>query len=154
MTRFALFAPLLVSACTAPAMKPPSLLPRAIEAIRIDDAPVSAAAGAPAAVSAETTAAIVRLLAQADAGEQAQLKVLAANRRELAGRRAAEGSEAWIAAQTALSALEAARIPTLDAASELDRLDLAAEATADQAALAAAKVRVQAILDREDARAR
>lgn len=153
MMRFALALPVLLSAC-APAGNPPSLLPRPAEKIRIDDPPVENTGTAAATASAEAQAAIARLLAQAEQGEAAQVKVLAANRGALAGRSAAAGSEAYIAAQVALAALESARIPTLDAMAELDRLGAAADSSTDAAAYAAAQVKVQAILDRQDARAR
>ncbi|CAM3220036.1 hypothetical protein SPAN111604_11195 [Sphingomonas antarctica] len=154
MNRVALALPIILAACTPSGPPPPSLLPRAAEKVRIDDPPGETAGVVAAQASTATQADIVRLLAQADAGEAAQVKVYAANRAALGGLTAASGSEAYVAAQTALSALESARIPTLDALSELDRLALAAESSADAAALTAAQAKVQAILDRQDARLR
>lgn len=151
----AVFAPLLILAACAPAgPPPPSLLPRPAEKMRIDDPPADNVGTVAEAATPETQATITRLLAQAQAGEEAQLKVYTANRGVLAGLSAAPGSEAYIAAQTALSAIESARIPTLDAIAELDRLALNAESSADAAALTAAQARVQALLDRQDTRLR
>ncbi len=150
MNRLALVLPLVLAAC-APAGSPPSLLPRPAEKIRIDDPPADAPGLVATEASSETQAAIARLLAKADAGEDAQLKVYAANRGALAGLNAPTGSEAYITAQTALSALESARIPTLDAVGELDRLAAAADSSADAAALTAAQAQVQAMLDRQNA---
>ena len=154
MNRVALALPLILAACAQSGPPPPSLLPRAAEKMRIDDPPSEATGVAAAEASAATQADIARLLAQADAGEAAQLKVYTANRGALSGLNAAAGSESYVAAQTALSALESARIPTLDAMSELDRLALAADTSADAGALTAAQARVQAILDRQDVRLR
>lgn len=154
MNRAALALPLILAACAPAGPPPPSLLPRPAEKIRIDDPPADNAGVAAEAASADTQAAVTRLLAQAQAGEDAQLKAYTANRSALAGLNAAPGSEAYIAAQTALSAVESARIPTLDAIAELDRLVLNAENSADAAALNAAQAKVQAMLDRQDARLR
>ena len=154
MNRVALALPLVLAACAPAGPPPPSLLPRPAEKMRIDDPPVETKGVVASDVSADTTAAITRLLAQADEGETAQLKLYTADRAALGGVSAAPGSEAYIAAQTALSALESARIPTLDAIAELDRLALNAESSADAAGLAAAQAKVQAILDRQDARLR
>lgn len=154
MNRVALALPLVLAACAPAGPPPPSLLPRPAEKMRIDDPPAETAGIAKDDTSADTTAAITRLLAQADEGEAAQLKVYTANRGALSGLRSSPGNEAYIAAQTALSALESARIPTLDAIGELDRLALNAESSADAAALTAAQAKVQAILDRQDTRLR
>lgn len=152
MNRAALALPLILAACAPSGPPPPSLLPRPAEKIRIDDPPTDNAGIAADAASPETQETITRLLAQAQAGEEAQLKAYTANRGALAGLNAAPGSEAYTAAQTALSALESARIPTLDAIAELDRLALNADSTADVAALSAAQAKVQAMLDRQDTR--
>ena len=154
MNRAALALPLILAACAPAGPPPPSLLPRPAEKIRIDDPPVNDAGVAAEAASPSTQEAITRLFAQAQEGEEAQLKVYTANRGALAGLSAAPGSEAYISAQTALSAIESARIPTLDAVAELDRLALNAESSADAAALTAAQAKVQAMLDRQDARLR
>ena len=154
MNRAALALPLILAACAPSGPPPPSLLPRPAEKIRIDDPPADNVGTVAAAASPETQAAITRLLAQAQDGEDAQVKAYAANRAALAGLKAAPGSEAYVAAQTALSALESARIPTLDAIAELDRLALNAESSADAAALTSAQVKVQALLDRQDSRLR
>ena len=154
MNRIAISLPLMLAACAPAGPPPPSLLPRPAEKMRIDDPPAEAAGPTVSEASPETQATITRLLAQAELGEAAQLKVYTANRSALVGLRAAEGSEAYITGQTALSAIESARIPTLDALSELDRLALNADSTPDAAALMAAQASVQAMLDRQDARLR
>ena len=154
MNRAVLALPLILAACAPSGPPPPSLLPRPAEKMRIDDPPVDNIGTAADAASTETQATITRLLAQAQAGEDAQLKVYTANRGALAGLNTAPGSEAYVAAQTALSAVESARIPTLDAIAELDRLALNADNSADAAALTAAQAKVQALLDRQDTRLR
>jgi hypothetical protein len=154
MNRAALALPLILAACAPSGPPPPSLLPRPAEKMRIDDPPVDKAGTAAEAASPETREAIARLLKQAQDGEDAQLKVYEANRGALAGLRAAPDSEAYVAGQTALSAIQSVRIPTLDAIAELDRLALNAESSADAAALMAAQAQVQALLDRQDARLR
>jgi hypothetical protein len=154
MNRAAFALPLILAACAPSGPKPPSLLPRPAEKIRIDDPAMDNVGTAAEAASSDTQVAITRLLAQAQAGEDAQLKVYTANRGALAGLNAAPGSEAYVAAQTALSAVESARIPTLDAIAELDRLALNADSSADAAALTAAQAKVQALLDRQDSRLR
>lgn len=154
MNRVALALPLILAACAPSGPPPPSLLPRPAEKIRIDDPPGENVGTAAETASPGTQAEIARLLKQAQDGEDAQLKVYNANRGALAGLNAAPGSERYIAAQTALSALQSARIPTLDAIAELDRLSLNAESTADATALAAAQTKVQALLDAQDARLR
>ncbi len=156
MTRTApaLLLILILAACAPSGPPPPSLLPRPAEKVRIDDPPADKVGVAAETASPDTQAAITRLLAQAQAGEDAQIKAYTANRGALAGLSAAPGSEAYIAAQTALSAMESARIPTLDAIAEFDRLALSAQSSADAAALNAAQAKVQATLDRQDARLR
>lgn len=63
------------------------------------------------------------------------------------------GSESWVAAQQAVSRLEAARARTMAAAAELERLSLARAdlptSAADQEALAAAIAEVSAIATRQ-----
>jgi hypothetical protein len=154
MNRTALALPLILAACAPAGPKPPSLLPRPIEKLRIDDPAVETVGTQAAAASPQTQTAITRLLKQAQDGENEQLKVYTANRNALAGLSAAPGSERYVAAQTALSAVQSARIPTLDAIAELDRLALNTESSADAAALLAAQAQVQKLIDAQDARLR
>lgn len=154
MNRVAFALPLILAACAPSGPPPPSLLPRPAEKMRIDDPPTDKVGTMAEAASTDTQAAITRLLALAETGEATQMKVYTANRGALAGLKAAPSSEAYAAAQTALSAVQSARIPTLDAIAELDRLALNAESSADAAALTAAQAKVQAMLDRQDVRLR
>lgn len=148
----------------------PSLAPRAVERELSGNPPPpclppgSAAPaptpGAPAAVAVavaddpELGARIAALLAEARRGERAFSALLA--RAQASARRAgAAGSEAWIAAQQDVSRLEAARAPTVDALTELDRLALArsdaaiSEADRNRLVAAAEEVRRLAEAQRE-----
>jgi hypothetical protein len=105
----------------------PSLARRPIERTVLD--PVQPVAGTPAAaavpqpVSASLSDALAALARDADGGERAfRAEVAAARSVIAAGSGAATGSEAWAAAQVALSRLEAVRAPTIVALAELDRL--------------------------------
>jgi len=68
-----------------------------------------------------------------------------------AGKGASEGSEAWIAGQTALSGLDAAKGPVRDAAGTIDalRIDPAHAGTGDRAAIEAAAAEIAAMADEE-----
>ena len=98
---------------------PPSLLPRAAEAIDprlpverpLNDRPVNAALAAK----------LAELIRQARAGDAA-FGPAAAEAERLAGAAGAAQSESWIAAQVALSAAIAARDPTARAIGDIDAI--------------------------------
>ena len=117
---------------------------------------------APAARPLDSTLAsrIAALLAEATAGDADFAKVETSSSSALtAGRKAPEGSEAWIGAQTAQSALEVARQRTAAALAEIDSLVVAqAESTARDPSkgglseLQAAQAVVEAMVNRQTAR--
>ena len=135
----------------------PSLAPRAIE--RIDSTapapPCLAATQAPAqpqlpepapvANDPQIAARIGELLGGARQGGR-EFAVALARAKASVARAGAAGSEPWIAAQSDISVLEAARARTSDAAAELDRLLLARSeqptSESDQEALRAASAEV------------
>lgn len=124
----------------------PSLAPRAVEGS------AAAAAAPPQSAPADPAldARVASLAAQAAAGHAAFEKTAAQACAGIArGARAAAGSEPWIAAQQAISALDAARAPVLAAVAELDRLVIergtAAGPAVDLSRLAAAQERASAI---------
>jgi len=98
----------------------PSLLPRPIErgetGTPAPASPASAAARDPA-----IAARIAQLVGQAHDGQSAFDRSLPDARASVA-RAGAAGSEGWIAAQEAVSALESARTPTATALADLDAL--------------------------------
>jgi hypothetical protein len=112
---------LAAAGCVAPA-NPPSLMPRAIESRRdVSPTPPPAVAARPA--SASLMAKLAALLADAQAGERDFAKASATGGAALkAGRAAAPGSEAWIAAQQVQSALQVARQRSAAALAEVDTL--------------------------------
>ena len=142
-----------LGACAGPGGPPPSLLPRAAEAIDprvlvkrpINDRPVN---GALAARLAE-------LVSQARAGDAA-FGPAAAEAEQLAGAAGEAHSDSWVAAEVALTATIAARSPTAQALGDVDALGankLQAQgglAPADLAAIKAAGDEVGAI-DRRQA---
>jgi hypothetical protein len=124
--RSSLFAalPLLVLASCAPGPDNyPSLLPRPIEgqSLAEPERPVPVATADPAL---DTRIAEARAALQAGnqrftaAAQEAEAKVAVA-------RGVAEGSEAWLDAQTALSRLESLRAPTLTTLADLERTAIA-----------------------------
>lgn len=125
--------PILLCACAAPGGDDfPSLLPRAIETR--DDAVAEVATPAPAPASAAQTDEFAELLADAREGQEDFAQALPATERAVnAARGSAASSDAWVAAQAALSRLDAARAPTAAALVALDRLftDLAIRASGD-----------------------
>ena len=152
-TTFALPLVLLAAtSCAGPGGPPPSLLPRAAEAIdpRVpverppNDRPVN---GALAAKLAE-------LVGQARAGDAAFGPAAAAAGRLAEAAGAAQG-DAWIAAQEALSAAIAARAPTTRAIGDIDAIGAAKLQTqgglspADLAAIKGAGDEVGAIDQRQ-----
>ncbi len=126
-----------LSAC-APQGSFPSLSPRAAEyeltgreappCIAGAARPAAAPDGAAAPVEdAQLAARIAELVGDARRGQSEFEEALPAARRA-AGRAGASGSESWIAAQQALSRLEAAQAPTVNALAELEALVLSRSA--------------------------
>jgi hypothetical protein len=145
MKYIVLFAFSLLSAC-AGAIDAPSLAPRPAETADIDTPAPAPAPPQPA--DAAQAALIAKLVALAKQGDAAFEKVLPATITS-----GAPQSEAWIAAQSARSAAESARGPTLDALSGLDTaIGEAIDKGQDTGALAAARTEVQTIYDRQAAR--
>lgn len=123
----------------------PSLLPRPVEATRPDDVPP---APPPTAVDPTQVALATKLTTQATAADAAFNRALPAGVKS-----GPQGSEAWITAQSARSAAEIARAPTLDALTELDTaISAATDRGQDVTPLLKARGDVQAIVDRQTAR--
>jgi len=109
----------LLAACAGTGNAPPSLLPRAAEAIdprlpvagAVNDRPVNPALATKLAA----------LTSDARSGDAA-FAPAAATAERLAGAAGPSHGEAWIAAQEALSAAVAARAPTARALAEIDAL--------------------------------
>ncbi|SFS00104.1 hypothetical protein [Sphingomonas jatrophae] len=135
---------LLVAGCTASHKGYPSLAPRPIEQQALFEEPERAT---PAATrDPALDAKVAEVVARLDAAERDFAEALAALRRT--GSAPAVGSEAWIAAQLALTRLDAARGPASQALADLDALRLAAAQAAtppDTAALDAARSRAEAL---------
>jgi hypothetical protein len=131
----------------------PSLAPRSIEQGQPGDAaPAAPALPADSALDAE----VATMAAQAEKGHADFTRVAAESCAAIArGAKAETGSEPWIAAQQALSALEAARAPVLAAAASLDRLVIergtAAGNAVDLTKLAEAQAEVSAMDTAEQA---
>lgn len=139
-----LFASALLSGCVSK-IDAPSLLPRPVEATRPDDLPNIPPA---ARVDPAQTALAARLVAQATAADAAFDRALPPGQRS-----GPEGSEAWIAAQSARSAAEIARSPALDALTDLDTAIATATNTGlDPAPLIKARSEVQTLVDQQSAR--
>jgi hypothetical protein len=132
----------------------PSLAPRAAEG----SAQAGAAVAAPPFLPADAAldGRVAALAAQAASGhavfERAATQACAATAR---GAKAAQGSEQWIAAQQAISSLDAARGPVQSAVAELDRLVIergtAGGPTVDLSRLAAAQEQASALDSAEQA---
>jgi hypothetical protein len=154
MRRLFLLAPLALAACSAPSGPVPSLAPRAAEAI---DPRVPIPSTPPSGtVDPALERRLAELLGQVRAGDQAF--IAAANEAErLVAAAGGPGSESWIAAQQAVSALVGARGPTTRALSDIDaiaaqRLETAGWITpANQAAIEAAASQATAIDQRQAA---
>jgi hypothetical protein len=145
-------AALGLSACGTQ-VKAPSLLPRAVEKQPID-MPLSEPNEAQTPVDPALQAAIDRQLAAAEAGD-----------RDFAARRSAaeaavgkaagkpQGSEEWVQAQEAVTALETARTAVRDAAAAIDALrdDPANGTSGNRTAIDAAAKRVAKIEQAESA---
>lgn len=130
----------------------PSLAPRAVERVEMTAAPASpaesSAAAAPAVAMPASITAIVTAAQAADKAFRGKLTEL--RPAIAAGRSAAAGSEQWIVAQQAYSAVEIARGGIGSALADLDRIHQQAVAAGDaarQSAVEAAIREVQAIDD-------
>ena len=111
---------LFLSGCAETLTGYPSLAKRAVE-----NAPVAEPVAAPAPVEADPAlqAQVDRLAAQAQTGSAAFDRAWpAADRATRSAAGAAVSSEAWVAAQLAISALEAARNDSVSALASLDTL--------------------------------
>ncbi len=149
--RFAIvLLPCALAACGIPEGEAPSLAARPIEAIA--DAPMRAIAPVPAASDGALASRISDLVSRAEQGQSAFAATLPRTRSAVSAAGGA-GSESWIEAQTALSALDSARSPTTSALGELDAI-FAGQAVAGEPAetdrLLDARMRVTA-LDAEQA---
>ncbi|MEP6784482.1 MAG: hypothetical protein ABI898_01945 [Sphingomonadales bacterium] len=139
-----LLVSVLLSGCISK-IDAPSLLPRPVEATRPDDLPLVAP---PANIDPAQIALAARMVAQANAADTAFNRALPPGQRS-----GPEGSEAWITAQSARSAAEIARAPTLDALTDLDTaIATATDRGLDPAPLVKARADVQTIVDRQSAR--
>jgi hypothetical protein len=155
-----ILAPLLyaLSGC-GPAIHAPSLLPRAIEKQSTTTRPVAAPVDV-APITPALQSQITRLMTQVKADDSVFTKAdRNSGRLIVAGRRAAEGSEAWVVAQQAQSELEAAQQGSAAALGELETLLLAqTQAAASDATLGgvteltAAHDEASAIVERQIAR--
>lgn len=133
----------------------PSLAPRPVEGSAGSGATDATTQSAP--VDAALEARVATLAKQAADGHAAfERAVTQACPAITRGARAAEGSEPWIAAQQAISVVDAARAPVLTAVAELDRLVIerstAGGAPVDLSRLAAAQEQASAIDTAEQAR--
>jgi hypothetical protein len=141
----------LLSSC-GPQVNAPSLAPRPVEKQPID---LPAETSEPATpVDPALAARIAPLVASAQAGDQAfthQRTETEAAIAKAAG--AAQGSEAWIVAQQALSTLDAARAPVREAAAAIEALreDPANAASGNRGAIEAAAKIIEALDDAEAA---
>lgn len=121
MRTIVVFASLLLPAC-AGLGDVPSLAPRPIEKSAAAPLPVPAPP-TPVAADPALVQQIAGLMAEVRSGDALfQTEDRAGAAAIAAGRRASEGSDAWIAGETARSALEAARQRSSDALTALDQL--------------------------------
>ena len=139
-----------LAGCSATLPDVPGLGPRPIEHRPI--LPPDAASEPETAATPALAEQLAKLTGDAKAGhamfEKEQASVTGAVSR---AKGAAEGSDAWIAGQEALSALEAARTKVRDAAAAIDalRVDPAYSGTGDRAAIEAAAAEVAALSSAE-----
>ncbi|USI72508.1 hypothetical protein [Sphingomonas morindae] len=149
--RFALVC-LLASGCMAgPGY--PSLAPRAVESVSL--AEPAAKPAAPATPQREADARYAPLLARARTlSDQFKAAVAESAPVLAAGRRAAIGSDAWSAAQQALSRLQALRGPMVEALTATQAAAQGPEVEADSGLAAAAQRALASVqaLDAEEAR--
>ncbi|TZG24145.1 hypothetical protein [Sphingomonas montanisoli] len=145
-----IFAVLMLAGCASDMSAYPSLAPRKVEK-SAEPAPAEPAPPMPPAGSTDVSA-IVTAAKAADAAFNAE--VAKARPTIEKGRNAAQGGDAWVAAQQAYSGVESARGGVGSALADLDRLHQEAVATGDPARLAgveAAIAEVQAIDGAEQA---
>jgi hypothetical protein len=139
-----------IAGCAAPGDFP-SLAPRPVERELTAERPAAAAPEVPA--DPALGGRVAELVRQAHAGEAAFETALAGARGAAAGAGAA-GSDSWIAAQAAVSRVEAARAEVVTALAELDRLVVERArqptSTADLTMMSSALADVQAIAERQD----
>ena len=140
-------AALLALAGCGAQVSAPTLAPRAVEKQPIE-MPVTTATEAESPVDAALVAKIAALVASAEAGDKtfSELRLRTADVVSRASG-TAQGGEAWVAAQEAVTALESARGPVHDAAGAVDalRVDPANAAAGNRNAIDAAAARIEAI---------
>lgn len=149
ITTLSLALPLgLLAGCAGNMGRYPSLAPRPVEKAMQMPAPAGAAS-APVTATPAYPAQIEAILTAARDGDAAFQARLAEQRPAIdAGRSAAPGSENWVVAQEAYSAVDSARGGTGTALADLDRLHQEAVASGDngrQAIVESAIGQVQAI---------
>ena len=139
-------AALSLAGCAHP-IGAPSLMPRAVEKQPID-MPVSEPVERESPADPVLQAALAKQVAAAEAGDKdfmAQRDI--AEKAVAAAAGTAQGSEAWVQAQEAITALEPSRMAVRDAASAIEALrdDPAHASTGNRAAIDAAAARVNEI---------
>jgi hypothetical protein len=157
MGKIAFFVPALaaLAACSSPGGPPPSLLPRAAEAIDPRVPVVKPMNARP--VDAALARRLAELVETARSGDGAFAEAASAAER-LAEGAGAPQSESWIAAQEALSAAVSAREPIARALGDIDAIGAdrlhsqGGLAPADLAAIRGAGAEVAAIDERQAAR--
>jgi len=150
-----LFATVALTGCAANDGDFPSLAPRPVE--QRSDAEPNVTPAAPAPADAAMSADLRRMLTDARKGDADFSATLpAAERAVAAARGTSPSSEAWIAAQVQLSALDSTRAPTASAMAAIDSLyvSLADRASKDAALggiadAAAAQVEIEGIYNRQ-----
>ena len=143
-------AALLLPGCAATGPFP-SLAPREVERIYAAGDPLQTTPDAPSRPA--LAGQVSDLVAAANDGDAAFERALAAAR-PLAARAGARGSESWIAAQQAISRVEAARVATTRALGDLDQFahtqaQQGPLSTADYQRLTGALARLQGLADRQ-----
>lgn len=112
----------------------PSLAKRAIEGQLVTVAPEPVAEPAPPPPATELTARLTQIETQANSGQSAFRSALGrASVAVASARGSAASTEAWVAAQMAVSALEADRAPSVLALASLDALRIARLDAGDRA---------------------
>jgi len=145
-------AALALGACGAE-VQAPSLMPRAVEKQSID-MPVAEASEMQTPVSPVLQAAVAKQVEAAQAGDREFVARRAAAEEAVAkGAGKPQGSEEWVQAQEAVTALETARTAVRDAAAAIEALrdDPANGTSGNRAAIDAASKQVGAIIDNEAA---
>ncbi|SNS61979.1 hypothetical protein SAMN06295912_110102 [Sphingomonas laterariae] len=149
--KIALSAPLLalglLAGCAESRTSYPSLAPRAVEKLPIEEPEAESTAANPVPIDSASDGRIAAEVAAADASRARFERELAPSRRAVAaaGGQAA-GSEAWIAAQQALTRLDETRGPVSSALATLDAM-MVASGGVPSPALAEAWGKVSALDD-------